>query len=155
MRGNVMGIPIPVRQLPTWCLIALGAAVASCAGPPACDARVAVGEIAGLPSRTDVPPVFAARTVSLDGETERVRYCFSIPEGTTLVGLEIETLIVEGRVGWTLIDPSGDVRWSREVEGWHMTSSSDQFEAEAGMWAFEVSADRLDGGYHWSWGPVP
>jgi hypothetical protein len=78
-----------------------------------------------------------------------------VPEGTALIGVEIETLIVDGRVEWTLTDPSGDVRWSREVDGWNMTRSSDQFEAEAGMWALEVRVDRLDGGYHWAWGPVP
>jgi hypothetical protein len=92
--------------------------------------------------------------VSVDGETERTLYCFSVPDGAALIGLEIETLIVEGRVRWTLRDPSEDVRWSREVEGWHMTSSSDRFEAEAGVWAFEVSVDRLDGGYHWAWEEV-
>jgi hypothetical protein len=88
----------------------------------------------------------------VDGETERTRYCFSVPEGTALIGLDIGTLIVEGRVRWTLRDPSGDVRWEHEVEGWNMTRSTDQFEAEAGMWAFEVRVDRLDGGYHWTWG---
>jgi hypothetical protein len=125
----------------TSCLLALTAGAASCAGPSggaaACDAQVEAGEIAGL---------------SVDGETERVHYCILVPEGTALIELEIETLIVDGRVRWTLRDPSGDVRWSREVEGWNMTSSTDQFEAEAGMWAFEVRVERLDGGYHWSWG---
>jgi hypothetical protein len=93
--------------------------------------------------------------LSVDGETGRFRYCFSVVESATLIELEIETLIVDGRVGWTLRDPSGDVRWSHAVEGWNMTRSTDQFEGEAGMWAIEVSVDRLDGGYHWSWGPVP
>jgi hypothetical protein len=144
MQGTNLAIRIPVGKLAVWCLVAAGATLASCAGShggaATCDAQVEAGEIAGL---------------SVEGETERVHYCFSVPEGTGLTEVEIETHIVDGRVGWTLRDPSGDVRWSDEVEGWNLVKSTNQFETEAGMWAFEVAVDRLDGGYHWSWGPEP
>jgi hypothetical protein len=46
------------------------------------------------------------------------------------------------------------MRWADEVEGWNLVRRTDQFDEEAGMWAFEVRVDRLDGGYHWSWEEV-
>jgi hypothetical protein len=53
----------------------------------------------------------------VDRVMERVRYCFLVPEGTALIGIEVETLSLDGRVRWTLGDPSGEVRWSRPTKG--------------------------------------
>jgi hypothetical protein len=43
------------------------------------------------------------------------------------------------------------MRWADEVEGWNLVRRTDQFDEEAGMWAFEVRVDQLDGGFHWAW----
>jgi hypothetical protein len=34
MQGNIVGRRIPIVHFVTWCLVALTAAAASCAGPP-------------------------------------------------------------------------------------------------------------------------
>ena len=93
--------------------------------------------------------------LAADGDPSTARYCFTVEEGVSLISMQIDFLIVDGGVSWTLRDPSGEVRSLEERRGWNMGSASRRFEAETGTWLLEISVDELNGGYHWSWTAGP